>query len=97
MVEKLKENARKGRTSRKDIVYFYFVHNDTVFHKLKNLSRGGIKKLDIKKNDCFEMRVVKNDYGIFDIDFKKKKDTLIDKRKYRVQKYNTIIHRYIIE
>ena len=87
----------KGKTTRKDVVYFYFVQNDTVFHKIKDLSKGVIAKLRIKNNDCFEMKVVKSDYGIFDINFNLKKDTIIDKTKYKTQMYNTFIHRNIIE
>jgi hypothetical protein len=73
------------------------VKNDTVFHKIKQLTNGGIDNAGIKMNDCYEVKVVESDYGIFDIDFKKRKDTLIDKRKYKVQIYNTSIHRNIIE
>ncbi|WP_319811648.1 hypothetical protein [Polaribacter sp. PL03] len=87
----------KGRTTRKDVVYFYFVKNNTVYHKITDLTVNGIERLGIKINDCFEVKVVESDYGIFAIDFKKKKDTIIDKRKYRIQKYNTSIHRNIIE
>jgi len=97
IIEKLRPNSMKGRTTRKDVVYFYFVKNDTVFHKLTDLTENGIERLGIKINDCYEVKVVKSDYGIFDIDFKKKKDTIIDKRKYQIQKYNTSIHRNIIE
>lgn len=97
VIEKLRPNSPKGRTTRKDVVYFYFVKNDTVFHKITDLTENGIEKLGIKKNDCYKLKVVKSDYGIFDIDFKKRKDTLIDKRKYKVQIYNTSIHRNIIE
>ncbi|NQX81601.1 MAG: hypothetical protein HRT66_06375 [Flavobacteriaceae bacterium] len=96
-VEKLNKNTMKGKTTRKDVVYFYFVQNDTVFHKIKDLSKGVIAKLRIKNNDCFEMKVVKSDYGIFDINFNLKKDTIIDKTKYKTQMYNTFIHRNIIE
>ena len=61
------------------------------------MSRGTIDNLGIKLNDCFEVKVVKSDYGIFDIDLKKQKDTIIDKREYKVQIYNTSIHRNIIK
>lgn len=96
-IEKLKPYARKGTNTTKDLVYFYFVKNDTVYHKIKHLTSGGIKNLDIRLNNTYEVKVVESDYGIFDIDFKKKRDTLIDKRKYKIQKYNTVIHRNIIE
>lgn len=97
IIEKLRPNVSKSTTTRKDVVYYYFVKNDTVFHKIKQLTNGGIDNLGIKMNDCYEVKVVESDYGIFDIDFKKRKDTLIDKRKYKVQIYNTSIHRNIIE
>ena len=97
IIEKLSPNSRKGVTTRKDVVYFYFVKNDTVFHKLTDLRENGIDNLGIQVNDCYEVKVVKSDYEIFDIDFKKKKDTIIDKRKYQIQKFNTSIHRNIIE
>jgi len=97
IIEKLRPNVRKGKTTRQDVVYYYFVKNDTVFHKIKQLSRGTIDNLGIKLNDCFEVKVVKSDYGIFDINLKKRKGTIIDKREYKVQIYNTSIHRNIIE
>ncbi len=97
VIEKLRPNSPKGTTTRKDVVYFYFVKNDTVFHKITDLTENGIEQLGIKTNDCYEVKVVESDYGIFDIDFKKKKDSIIDKRKYQIQKYNTSIHRNIIE
>lgn len=97
VVEKLKPNSKKGRTTRKDVVYFYFIKNDTVFHKLTDLTNNGIKRLGIKTNECYELKVVKSDYGIFEIDFNKKIDTIIDKSEYKTQKYNTSIHRNIIE
>ncbi|MDX6748149.1 hypothetical protein SHK09_15230 [Polaribacter sp. PL03] len=97
VIEKLRPKSMKGRTTRKDVVYFYFVKNNTVYHKITDLTVNGIERLGIKINDCFEVKVVESDYGIFAIDFKKKKDTIIDKRKYRIQKYNTSIHRNIIE
>ena len=96
-IEKLRPNVSKSTTTRKDVVYYYFVKNDTVFHKIKQLTNGGIDNLGIKMNDCYQVKVVESDYGIFDIDFKKRKDTLIDKRKFKVQIYNTSIHRNIIE
>ena len=97
IVEKLKPNSPKGTITREDVVYFYFLKNDTVFHKISNLSEYEIERLGIKINDCFEVKVVKSDYEIFDIDFKKRKDTMIDKRKFKTQIYNSIIHRNIIE
>jgi hypothetical protein len=97
IIEKLRPNVSKGTTTRKDVVYFYFVKNDTVFHKIKQLTNGGIDNLGIKINDCYEVQVVESDYGIFDIDFKKRKDTLIDKSKYEFHIYNTGIHMSIIE
>ncbi len=97
IIEKLKPNSPKGTTTRKDVVYFYFVKNDTVFHKIWDLTEYGIESLWIKINDCFEVKVVKSDYEIFDIDFKKRKDTMIDKRKFKTQIYNSSIHRNIIE
>ena len=96
-IEKLRQNVSKSTTTRKDVVYFYFVKNDSVFHKIKQLTNGGIKQLGIKQNESYSLKVVESDYGIFDIDFKKRKDTIIDKRNYKVQIYNTAIHRNIIE
>lgn len=97
IIEKLMPNSAKGTTTRKDVVYFYFVKNDTVFHKIKNLTENGINRLGIKIDDCYEVKVVKSDYGIFDINFKKRKDTVIYKKSYKNQIYNTFIHKNIIE
>lgn len=97
VVEKLEANKFDGKTSKKDIVYFYFIKNDTVFHKIKNLPNGGIKKHNIQLNDCFEVKVAKSDYGIFNIDFEEKKDTTINKSNYKNQQYNSRAHRNTIE
>lgn len=97
IVEKLKPYSRKGKRSRKDIVYFYFVKNDTVFHKISDLNSGTINRLDIKINDAFDVRVVIGDYGMFKVDYEARVDTVIDKRDYQHQNYNTFIHRNIIE
>jgi hypothetical protein len=97
IIEKLKPNAPKGTTTRKDVVYFYFVKDDTVFHKIVNLANSGIKSLGIKINDCFEVKVVECDHEIFKIDFNKKVNKFIDKKKYKIHIYNSERHRNLIE
>ncbi|MFD2567180.1 hypothetical protein [Pseudotenacibaculum haliotis] len=97
IVEKLKLNASKGTTGTEDIVYFYFVKGDTVFHKISSLHSGTIKRLKIKLNDAFLLRIVKDDYSIKKVNYKVRIDTFIDKRKYHIHRYNTLIHKNKIE
>ena len=99
IVEKLKPNVSKNMIyiSRKDVVYLYYVKNDTVFHVIEDLPDGHIEKLGIKQNDCFLVKIAKSDKDIFDIDFTKKIDTLIDKNNFEYQVYQTDIHRNIME
>ena len=99
IVEKLKPHSLKGKglVSRKDVLYLYYEKNDTIFHLIKNLPDGQIKKLGIELNDCFQIRVAESDNDVFDIDFNKKLDTLIDKKDFEYQIYQTDIHKNIIE
>lgn len=96
-VELLKENQRRGKSGKTDIVYFYFVKNDSVFHKLKLVPVKSISKQKIRLNETFKIKVAKSDYGIFEIDFIERIDTIIRKEMYKTQIYNTFIHRNIIE
>ncbi|WP_225037287.1 hypothetical protein [Winogradskyella sp. SM1960] len=99
MVEKLKSHSLKGKglVSRKDVLYLYYEKNDTIFHLIKDLPDGQIEKLGIELNDCFTIRVAESDNDVFDIDFNKKLDTLIDKNDFEYQIYQTDIHKNIIE
>ena len=99
MVEKLKPHSLKGKglVSRKDVLYLFYEKNDTIFHLIKDLPDGQIEKLGIELNDCFTIRVAESDNDVFDIDFNKKLDTLIDKNDYEYQIYKTDIHKNIIE
>jgi len=99
MVEKLKPHSLKGKNfaSRKDVLYLYYEKNDTIFHLIKDLPDRQIEKLGINLNDCFEIKVAKSDKNVFEIDFNKKMDTLIDKNDFEHQIYQTDIHKNIIE
>lgn len=99
IVEKLKPHSPTGRRygNWKDIVYLYYEKNDTIFHIIEDLSDGQIEKLEIKEYDSFLVRIAESDKGIFEIDFTKKLDTIIDKNEFENQVYNTTIHKYIIE
>ncbi len=99
IVEKLKPHSLKGKNfaSRKDVLYLYFEKNDTIYHLIENLPDGEIEKLGIKINDCFEIKVAESDKNVFEIDFNKKLDTLIDKNDFEYQIYQTDIHKNIVE
>jgi len=97
IIEKLSPRQHKGTTTQKDIIYFYFIKNGTVYHKKSDLNVNGIENRGIELNDCFEVKVVKNDYTIFEIDFDKKIDTIIEKDKFKKRIYNSRKHREIIE
>lgn len=92
VIEKLVESTSKGVSTRVDVVYFYFVQNDTVFHKIEDFSEGYIEQRELKINDCFETKIVKPNYVVFDIDFNKRVDTTINKNAYRIHKYNSSRH-----
>ena len=55
------------------------------------------KKWNLKEGEAFELKVAKSDYFVHEINFSKRIDTLIDKNKFSVHKYNSWIHRSIIE
>jgi hypothetical protein len=96
IIEKLKENSRKGKSDYEDIIYFYFIKNDTIYHKIESTNKGFIKEKNIKKGDVFELNVVKNKFNYFKINFENKIDTLIVKNKTQFEVFNTFIHRNII-
>lgn len=99
IVEKLKPHSIKGKNfaSRKDVLYLYYEKNDTIFHLIEDLPDGQIEKLGINLNDCFEIKVAEPDKNVFEIDFNKKMDTLIDKNDFEYQIYQTDIHKNLIE
>lgn len=101
VIEKLKRHSsyshRKYRSRYRDIVYFYFVKNDTVFHKITFLKDKEIDKLGLQENQTFYLRVGNNDYDVFDVSFRSPVDTIIDKRLFEVQIYETGIHRRMVE
>lgn len=96
-VELLKENQKKSKFGKIDLVYFYFIKNDSVFHRVSEIPVKGIRKKNIKLNETFKMNVASSDYGVFEVDFDKRIDTIINKKKYQTHIYNTFIHRNIIE
>ncbi|WP_053989913.1 hypothetical protein [Mangrovimonas sp. TPBH4] len=99
IVEKLKPNSRRGKglVNRKDVLYLYYEKNDTIFHLIEDLPNGQIEKLAIKINDCFPIKIAESDKNIYEIDFNKKIDSLIDKNDFKNQIYQTDIHKNIIE
>jgi hypothetical protein len=99
VVEKLRPRVSKNMSSRsrKDVVYMYYIKNDTVFHIIEDLPDGQIKKLEIKQYDCYAIRIAKSDKDTFNIDFSEKIDTLINKNKFEHQVYQTSIHKNIIQ
>ena len=97
IIEKLRPRASKSTITKEDVIYFYFIKNDTVFHKLTTLSVGNIENKKIELNNSYELRVVESDYGIFKIDFNKKVDRFIDKKDYEKHVYNSEKHKNWIE
>lgn len=69
-------------------MYFYFVKNDSVFHNLKEIPAKSIRKQKIMLNETFKLKVAKSDYGVFEIDFTERIDTLIKKMNIKF-KYTT--------
>jgi len=79
------------------IVYYFFVKNETVYHRTESYPYDVKKKWNLKEGEAFELKVVKSDYSVSEFNFSKPIDTLIDKDKFSVHKYNSWIHRSIIE
>ncbi|WP_298518799.1 hypothetical protein [uncultured Kordia sp.] len=96
VIEKLKERASK-RKGVEDRIFFYFVKNDTVFHRTYFTRPGKIDKHKIKVGDCFKLKVAKRDYAVFEPYFDNRIDTVIDKKQYKNHIYNTIFHRMKFE
>ncbi|MFD0988466.1 hypothetical protein ACFQ1R_00025 [Mariniflexile jejuense] len=99
IVEKLKPYSASGKgiRDRKDVVYLYYEKNDTVFHLIKDIPDKQINNLGIEINDCYLIRIAESDKDVFEIDFAKKVDTIIDKNDFEHQIYQTDIHKNIIE
>ncbi len=96
VIEKLKERAVKKR-GIEDRIFFYFVKNDTVFHKTYFTRAGKIDKHKIKVGDCFKLKVAKEDDAVFEPYFDNRVDTIIDKKQYKNHIYNTMFHRMKFE
>lgn len=97
-VEKIVLHSKKAKTGYRDIIYFYFIKNDTVFHNLKYLKDYESQKRGIALKDGFSIKISSTDYDIWQLNLENKKDTLwVDKTFYANQEYNTIIHKNIIE
>lgn len=97
IVEKLKPNQRKGRTTSEDVVYFYFVVNDTVFHEIESISLNDISNKEIEIDKAFELKILRDDYSVNRINFNKPIDTFISKYKFHIHKYQSYRHKKIIE
>ena len=97
IVEKLKPNQRKGRTTNEDVVYFYFIVNDTVFHEIESIPLNGIENKEIELDKAFEMKILKDDYSVNKINFDKPLDTFVSKYNFRIHKYQSNRHKKFVE
>ena len=97
VIEKVKSNVRKsGRyNSRKDVVYFYFIRNDTVFHRIENKQNHFIKKNDISLGNSFRIKIASTDYDVFEIDFNDKMKESIDIKSF-INVYESERHEKIL-
>ncbi|MGH1383323.1 hypothetical protein [Kordia sp.] len=96
VIEKLHPKKSIGKRS-KDAIYFYFIKNDIVYHKILTKTVGVINNHKIKLNDCFELKVANSSNSIYELNLTKRIDTFIDKKLYQKHDYNSFIHRNIIE
>lgn len=97
-VEKIAFHSKKAKTGHRDVIYFYFIKNDTVFHNLKYLKDYESQKRGITLKDGFSIKISSTDYDIWQLNLDNKRDTIwVDKTLYVNQEYNTIIHKNIIE
>ena len=96
-VEKLKEKASKGKTTRKDLIYFFFTHNDTVFHKIFHTGPGVISSLNIQVGDNYMLKVGLNETDIFELDLKNKIDTVLFFDKFLPHVYKSERHKEIVK
>ncbi|MFK8038124.1 MAG: hypothetical protein AB8B74_07540 [Crocinitomicaceae bacterium] len=72
VIEKTKDDVLGGKSQKRDLIYFYFIKNDTVFHDMKSLNWVGIHHYVIKVGNSFEMQVDASDYSNFNINFSKR-------------------------
>ncbi|MEM6685039.1 MAG: hypothetical protein AAF617_04505 [Bacteroidota bacterium] len=96
VIEKLQPRASKTRGTE-DRIFFFFVKNDTVFHRTHALDTGKISELSLNIGNCFEVKVAKQDAEIFECYFNKRVDTIIDKNQYTNHVYNTVFHKMKFE
>jgi hypothetical protein len=97
IVEKLRPNQIKGKTTREDVVYFYFIVNDTVFHEIKSIPLNEIENKEIELDKGFELKILKEDYTVNKINFNKPIDTFVSKYKFHIHKYLSNRHKNIVE
>ena len=96
VIEKLQHRTSKTRGTE-DRVFFFFVKNDTVFHRTHTLNTGKISELSLNVGDCFEVKVAKQDSEVFECYFNKRVDTIIDKNQYTNHVYNSVFHKMKFE
>lgn len=85
VIEKLHPNKSIGKRS-KDVIYFYFINNGIVYHKILTKALGVINSHKIKLNDCFELKVANSSNSIYELNLTKRIDTFIDKNLYQKHK-----------
>lgn len=95
-IEFLKNNVNNGAAGQKDVVYFFFKKNDTIIHKIYNGTSSIISNYNLKTGSVYEAKIANKDFGIFEINFENKKDTLIINDLNLFQTFEGKKHRRLI-
>ncbi|GAB7089704.1 hypothetical protein [Marinifilum fragile] len=96
-IEKLRPNQRKGITTSKDVIYFKYRHNDTVFHGIHQEMVGTISGLKMKIGDAHELIVARSNSSVYRLNLDSKLDTVFNNSTVKCHSYKSERHRDIIK
>jgi hypothetical protein len=96
-IEQLKPRQRKGINGSQDVIYFKFLHGDTVVHLIEQTMAGRIANRGLKIGNAYELTVVNSNYKIFKLNLDRQIDSCCSYRSAKRHKYNTEKHKQIIK
>lgn len=96
-IEELRPNQRKGITTSKDVIYFKYRHNDTLFHGITQGSVGTISGLNMKIGDAHNLIIARSNSNVYRLNFDLKLDTIFNNSAVKCHSYKSERHRDIIK
>ncbi|MBI9056543.1 MAG: hypothetical protein JEZ01_02100 [Labilibaculum sp.] len=96
-IEYLKPRQRKGINGSVDVIYFKFIHGDTVVHSIKQTMAGRISSKAIKIGNAYELTVVNSDNDIFKLNIDKRIDSCYSNVGVKCHKYKSERHKQNIK